>query len=328
MMKCVRKILCVCLAAALLLVTVPATAAGTPAFVVSETSGKPGDTVTLTVSTRDNPGIVGLRLNIAYDSAVLELKKADGGDFKGATFGPWTKNPFTTSWVDAIHPDNKTNGVVVKLTFAIKASAPAGKSVVSVTFDQADVFNLAWEDVVFTTVSGGVTVTGTTKTTSPTTAPTTGGSGSGGAVATAKPLHNVTESDGADRGLGFLFTLPAKGVKVAQNGAPNISGATIQYKGTDCALVRVGALLTTNSSVGGSADKMIRFAAGVTDVAISTLWDATGADCSYAVRLKNIPDSAVGRTVYARPYYVVKYQGKEVVVYGTIDATTYQKNRK
>ena len=324
MMKCVKKILCVCLVAALLLVTVPVTAAGTPAFVVSETSGKPGDTVTLTVSTRDNPGIVGLRLNIAYDSAALELKKADGGDFKGATFGPLTKNPFTTSWVDAIHPDNKTNGVVVKLTFAIKASAPAGKSVVSVSFDQADVFNLAWEDVIFTTVSGGVTVTGTTNTT----APTTGGSGSGDGVTTDKPLHNVTESDGADRGLGFLFTLPAKGVKVAQNGTPTFSGATISYKGTDCTLVQVGALLTTNSSVGGSADKMIRSAAGVTDVAVNTLWGATASACSYAVRLKNIPDSAVGRTVYARPYYVVKYQGKDVVVYGSIDATTYQKNRK
>lgn len=313
----VNKIVSICLAAALLLAAVPGigiAAAEAPTFAVSEATANPGDTVTLTVSTRNNPGIIGLRLNVAYDAAVLELKKAEGGDFSGVTFGPTTKNPFVASWVDAIHPDNTTNGVVMKLTFAVKASAPAGKSAVSLSYDADDVFNFNWQNVTFATAAGGVTVGG--------------GAADGGSVTTDKALHSVTESDGADRGLGFLFSIPAKGVTADVGGAATLKSATVKYQNTDCTLVRMGALLTTDSAVGGNAAKMTLSAAGVTDVAVTTLWDATATACSYAVRLMNIPDSAVGRTVYARPYYVVKYQGKDTVVYGTIDATTYQKNRK
>ena len=306
-----KKILCVCLIMALMGACIPVSAAGNPAFVVSETAGNPGDTVTLTVSTQNNPGIIGMRLFVAYDSAVLELKKAEIEDLNDVTFGPIAKNPFILSWVDAIHPDNTTNGVLAKLTFTVKANAPMGKSAVSVSYDEADVFNAKWESINFATVAGGVNVGGNMD--------------NGGTVATDKVLHSVTESDGADRGLGFLFSLPAKGGAVT-NGTSDISGATISYKGADCQLVRMGALLTTDSKVGTEAN-MTLSAAGVTNVAVTALWDATATACTYAVRLKNIPDSAVGRTVYARPYYVVKYQGKDTVVYGSIDATTYQKHR-
>lgn len=315
-MKKSMKWISVCLAAVLLLATVPAmglAAAGQPAFVVDEVSGNPGDTVTVKVSTRDNPGIVGLRIKVSYDTAVLELKKADAGAFKGATFGPLDKTPFTFSWVDAIHPNNTTNDAVAVLTFKIKKDAPAGKSAITLSYDAADVFGLGADgidfvDVTFATVAGGVTV---------------GGSG----VATNKVLHSVTELDDAYRGLGFLFSVPAKGVKKTATSAPVLSGATVSYQGTDCPLVGMGALLTANATLGGNADGMVRGAAGVTDVAVTALWDVSSAACSYAVRMMNIPASAVGRTVYARAYYVVQYQGAEVVVYGDIDATTYQANR-
>lgn len=312
------KWISVCLAAVLLLATVPAmclSAAGQPAFVVDEVSGNPGDTVTVKVSTRDNPGIVGLRVKVSYDAAVLELKKADAGAFSGTTFGPLDKTPFTFSWVDAIHPNNTTNGAVAVLTFTIKNGAPAGKSAITLSYDAADVFGLGanngeFVDVTFATVAGGVTV-----------------GGSGGALPTNKVLHSVTELDDAHRGLGFLFTIPAKGVKKTATSAPVLSGATVSYQGTDCPLVRMGALMTANATLGANADGMVRGAAGVTDVAVTALWDVSSAACSYAVRMTNIPASAVGRTVYARPYYVVQYQGAEVVVYGEIDATTYQAHR-
>lgn len=317
-MKKSMKWISVCLAAVLLLATVPAmglSAAGQPAFVVDEVSGNPGDTVTVKVSTRDNPGIVGLRLQVSYDTAVLELKKADAGAFGGATFGPLDKTPFTFSWVDAIHPNNKTNDAVAVLTFKIKKGAPAGKSAITLSYDAADVFGVGADgvdfvDVTFATVAGGVTV-----------------GGSGGATPTNKVLHSVTELDDAYRGLGFLFSVPAKGVKKTATSAPVLSGATVSYRGTDCPLVGMGALMTANATLGGNADGMVRGAAGVTDVAVTALWDVSSAACSYAVRMMNIPASAVGRTVYARAYYVVQYQGAEVVVYGDIDATTYQANR-
>lgn len=315
MMNNVKRVLCLCLAAALVAAAVPVMAAGTATFAVSEAAGNPGDTVTITVSTQNNPGIIGLQLAVHYDANVLELKNAEGGAFSGVAFGPLGKNPFSFNWVDAIHPDNTTNGVLATLTFAIKSTAPAGKTEVSVSYNPEDVFNLAWEDVTFATKAGGVTV---------------GGNNSGTAQPPAQEdivLHSVTESDGADRGLGFLFTVPATGAKMVRGSTADFSAATVPYQGNDCALLRVGALLTTDAAVGGNADKMLPSAKGVTDVAVTSLWDTAADACTYAVRLKNIPQSAVGSTVYARPYYVVRYQGKEVVVYGDIDATTYMNHR-
>lgn len=302
-----KRMVCLCAVLVLCITALPVYAAGQGSFVVSRATGNPGDTVQITISTENNPGIVGLQLAVQYDKNVLELTKANAGVFNGVAFGPANKVPFNLNWVDAIHPDNKTNGVLATLTFKIKAGAPNGTYPITVSFKPENVFNLAWENVSFTTKAGGVTVGGAIPE-------------NGGTVATGAALHSVTEADDADRGLGFRFTLPAKGVKIKGDMA-DLSAATVSYKGADCKLVRMGALLSTKN------DKIELYAAGVTDVVVDTMLDITATDCAYAVRLRNIPDSAVGTTVYARPYYVIEVGGKETVVYGTVDATTYQKNR-
>lgn len=303
-----KKLLCLCAVLALLMVAVPVSAAGEAAFVVSEASGNPGDTVQITVSTENNPGIVGLLLDVQYDKNVLELKKAVGKDFAGTTFGPTYKVPFKVNWVDAIHPDNKTNGVLAILTFAIKADAPVGKTAISISYKPVNVINLAWQNVTFATKTGYVNVGGVDL-------------NDGGTVATDPVLHSVTEVDNADRGLAFRFALPVKGAKLIDD-QTDLSAATIQYKGAACKVLRMGALLSTKN------ESIQLYAAGVTNVVAYSLLEVGADSCAYAVRMRNIPDSAVGTTVYARPYYVVEYQGKETVVYGTTDATTYQKNRK
>ena len=313
MMKSMKWI-SVCLAAVLLLVMMPVMgmAAGTPSFVVDDVTGNPGDTVTVKVSTSHNPGIIGFLLKVSYDTTVLELVKTEEGDFSGVTFGPVTNQPFIFSWVDAIHPNNTTNGTMAVLTFKIKSAAPSGVIPITLSYDAADVFCQGanageFVDVTFATVAGSVKV--------------------GGSVMIGQVMHSVTERDDASRGLGFLFSVPAKGVKKTATSAVVLSGATVSYQGIDCPLVAMGALLTANAAIGTNADGMVRGAAGVTDTTAKTLWDTTADACSYAVRMNNIPDAAVGRTIYARPYYVVRYQGAEVVVYGEIDATTYQANR-
>ena len=303
-----KKLLCLCAVLALLVVAVPVSAAGEATFAVSEVAGNPGDTVQITVSTENNPGIVGLLLDVQYDNTVLELKKAVGKDFSGVTFGPTYKVPFKLNWVDAIHPNNKTNGVIAVLTFAIKADAPVGKTPISVSYKPVNVINLEWENVPFATRAGYVDVGGVDL-------------NDGGTVATDKVLHSVTEAEDADRGLAFRFALPVKGAKMNEDQA-DLSAATIAYKGTACKVVRMGALLSTKN------EKIELYAAGVTNVVAYGLLEAGADSCTYAVRMRNIPDSAVGTTIYARPYYVVEYQGKETVVYGTTDATTYQQNRK
>lgn len=131
-----------------------------PTFTVEGASVKPGDTFTVAVRTENNPGIISYRLALDYDNTVLELIEATEQDFEGTTFGPIEKDPFVILWVDAVHPDNATNGVVANLTFRVRDDASLGDTKLSLSYDQADVFNAAWEDVFFETLPGYVTVEG------------------------------------------------------------------------------------------------------------------------------------------------------------------------
>ena len=59
-------ILTVMLFAAAAYFSISALANNEPAIIISETEGKPGDTVTITVSLRNNPGIIAARLSLTY----------------------------------------------------------------------------------------------------------------------------------------------------------------------------------------------------------------------------------------------------------------------
>ena len=302
-----KRILCLLLTA-VLLVTVPAvgTAAPTPTVTVGEATGAAGDTVTVTVSVKDNPGIIGFRFFIQYDAAVLELTDHAQEGLKGITFGPKTKNPFTFSWLDALKPDNAYNGALIRLTFRVREGAPAGKSPVTVTYNADDVINAAFENVRFATVDGGVTVKG----------------GSAPALAAAV-RHSVTERDDEERGLAFCFEVPVCKAQTAAGSVARLDNAYVLYEGTACPVVRMGGLLATDPALGNSSDAMVRGAAGVTDLSAATLLETGDTACTFALRIRNIPDRATDRLVYVRSYYVLRYQGKDVTVYGAIDATTY-----
>lgn len=135
-------------------------AASDPSFVVSTVEGERGDTVEVTVSTKNNPGIVSLKVDIGYDASALELVSIGGGAFAGTSFGPLTNNPIAVNWVNALETDNTTDGVVATLTFKIKDDAPYGASAITVTYDPENVYNYAWDNVAFANVDGSVTVVG------------------------------------------------------------------------------------------------------------------------------------------------------------------------
>ena len=303
-----KRFLCLCLTAALLLsISAVGYAAPTPTLTVSEVTAAPGDTVSVTVSLANNPGIIGFRYFVTYDAAVLELTKATPQGIRDVVTGPLTKNPFVFTWMDALKPDNTYNGAVITLTFRVREEATAGKSPITVTYQEDDVINAAFENVDFAIVNGGVTVKGATP-----------------ATPAEKVEHSVTERDDDARGLAFRFAVPVCKVRMGDGNVARTDAAYALYEGQECPLVRMGALVATDPAVGIYGDRMVRGAVGVTDVATTTLLEVNDTTCSYALRIQNIPDRATDRLVYARSYYVIRYQGEEVTVYGAIDATTYR----
>ena len=130
-----------------------------PAVVADSVTALAGQTVQVALRVQNNPGIVALRANVAYNSSVLTLMNIEGADFADAAFSPLDNNPITVNWVDSIHPDVTEDGVLALLTFAVAEGARAGSYPLTVSIpDPDDVFNYAMETVSMDAVSGGVSV--------------------------------------------------------------------------------------------------------------------------------------------------------------------------
>ena len=159
-----RNRMVIVLALSLLMVLcVPAAAAGDHGrFVVSHGSGEPGDTVTVTVSVENNPGLICTALTIHYDSDCLQLIKAEDACLLGNPVFSQTyeANPYRVSWNDALAADSTENGVLVTLTFQVLDDAVAGVSDVTLSYNAADVFNSDLQEQSFVAVDGGVTIHG------------------------------------------------------------------------------------------------------------------------------------------------------------------------
>lgn len=135
-----------------------APAAAMPQIVVDSKTTHAGDTITVNVSVKNNPGIIAMLLHIEYDSSVLELQKATGKDFEDVSFGPLDHQPFTVFWEDSIHPNTTTNGSVVELVFKVKDDAAFGQTAITVTYDEENIFNSDFENVFFEVLSGTVDI--------------------------------------------------------------------------------------------------------------------------------------------------------------------------
>lgn len=147
-----RKLWALLLTAALLTACLAsaAYAAESPAIEVGTAEASAGDTVTLTVVMKNNPGIFAMSMPITYDETRLEDPVYEGVGLTGWTIG--TK----AQWESSAMSDSNYSGEILKLTFTVKADAPAGFAAVSV--DPVTAGNLDEERVAFAVTGGGVEV--------------------------------------------------------------------------------------------------------------------------------------------------------------------------
>ena len=158
-----KKLLAICLSVLLICAAMPfafATASSDPTIVVSDVEGKAGETVSVTVSMKNNPGIVSTKVEIGYDNSVLEFVGAEDGDFnvKGYSYSDDTRNPYIINWCWA-NGDNETTELLATLTFKIKDDAATGTYPLTLTYDnEGDIYDVDFETVVFGADEGSVTV--------------------------------------------------------------------------------------------------------------------------------------------------------------------------
>ncbi len=136
-----------------------------------------------------------------------------------------------------------------------------------------------------------------------------------------------TEDVKTGLGLAFKFQIAANGIGVINNNEADLTNATITVDGQEYKLVRFGAVMCNDMSIGLSQkDMVLDNVDGIRTLDISAKylleWDEAGA--SYAVRIINIPESQSSTAIYARPYCIYENaEGEQVVVYDEITYGNY-----
>lgn len=105
---------------------------GRPRIVISNTEAKPGDTVFVTATLVNNPGILGMSIALSYEEGVLELIDAQSGEaFSEVLTMSHSKtlgNGCVFLWDgEEVLKDQILDGSVLKLQFKISEKAAPGK---------------------------------------------------------------------------------------------------------------------------------------------------------------------------------------------------------
>ena len=128
---------------------------------VGEVLGEAGETVTVAINLDKNPGLIGARIHVAFDSSVLTLIDVkDNGILGEYQFGgDLNVTPYTMFWENGLSESNLTStGTLVYLTFKIADNATAGEYAISITGDPSDFYNKDMEDVPVIFIGGKLTV--------------------------------------------------------------------------------------------------------------------------------------------------------------------------
>ena len=138
----------------------PTVAVNSPAAAV-----KPGDTVTVKLSIKDNTGIAGLQLKIGYNGEALALPSS-GSVVKGSALGglafvglhadTYRNNPFAVMWNGA--ENDSSNGDILNIEFKVLSNAKSGTYPITVAFVPENTMLADRKLIALNTVNGSVVV--------------------------------------------------------------------------------------------------------------------------------------------------------------------------
>ena len=129
-----------------------------PTFVVDSVNAQAGDTVTVAVRVKANPGIASIKLLTEYVDGLtltsIEYNTAIGG----MSQLPQTyDSPAVLNWFNGA-ADSEGDFTFAVLTFAVSDEAVAGDYGISVTYNPNDVYDISETNIDFSVVNGKVTV--------------------------------------------------------------------------------------------------------------------------------------------------------------------------
>ena len=161
--KCSRKILAVMLSVVLVLSVLPlftlTASADNPKIVVESKSAERGSDVDISISLENNPGIASLKLSVSFPEGITLKSASYNSEQLGGTATPVAnyESPVILNWISPL--SNVTGDIIfATLTFTADGAAALGDKSITVSYNQADVYDVFGEDVAFETESGKITV--------------------------------------------------------------------------------------------------------------------------------------------------------------------------
>ena len=122
-------------------------------------------------------------------------------------------------------------------------------------------------------------------------------------------------------GLGFKFEIESNGA-AADNNNKYTGTATIRPYGNSetYTLIAMGAVVTNNADAATNDKLNLNTVNGKKIINIEAVYlcESEADSLAYAIRIVNIPESAVGAEIYVRPYYVFEKDGETIVIYDDI----------
>ena len=134
-----------------------------PTVIISNANAKRGNTVTLSVSIVNNPGILGMSLSLSYDENIMQLTKVENGQAFNNVLDMNHSKEFGNGCVflwdgEDISQDQIADGEILKLEFKILDSARVGKTPVVLLDDEEGTVDRDLNTVDLDINSGYITV--------------------------------------------------------------------------------------------------------------------------------------------------------------------------
>lgn len=131
-----------------------------PTIIVEDADCRAGETVAIKVSTLNNPGVLGMLVNITYDENVMTLKKVENGSVMSEyVFTPPKnlKSGCNAAWNINDVPNGEKDGDILILYFKVSRKAKKGSYPVSVSC-RGGAFDSEYKDVSFDTIDGALNI--------------------------------------------------------------------------------------------------------------------------------------------------------------------------
>lgn len=139
--------------------------AASPEISASVVEAKAGETADITLTLKDNPGLIVMRLSVGYNDDYFSVKTVKDGGLLGDNIHSTNrdKSPYTLYWNNPLLTTNiHKNGDIVTLTFDIDENTPNGTYKITIDKKNSDILTTDLKKIGdnFETVAGYITVSG------------------------------------------------------------------------------------------------------------------------------------------------------------------------